>query len=703
MRLESGRSVDGRLPNASAVTVTAYELYNQGKLCEVVSHLRAHSDLEDEELLFLLAKALTKLQEYTEAKKNIQKVLQKPILKSTPKEYEARLFLANLYLETGEISQAIREFTKIKENPEACEIYRSTFSGLACANALLGRFNKAFMCLDKARSFPGSEESVDADFGFILLVEGSYEEALNIFVDVFRKQPDNVRNTYHLANTRYLCGQYQQAIDILKQGISREPQAIFLRIMMGDIYKALGKYTESIQHYQLCLTISPRSEKKDYILFQLANCERFYDYQNQSIQDYQQLLKNCPRSHYKQAAASYIRNLNRHVQQGIQEPMKIFQFPRFLSRRERFFPLAIAQLLKFWNITKERIQIPLERIEAGISLAYLRTYARKFGLEQKCFVSTLEQLKRILALGFPILVHEYAGLQGHYINLIGYDDAKEVLIAQDPSFHESQEILYQTFLKNWKFHSYKAFLLYPQTKEALLQTEIFEEKPAFDLFDEISLLLEDGEQEKAILKLQELREKYPEDRSGLRLEIEINLQQKNNVYSEKLAKMAVQTFPDEYWTHRLLGDSYFNLQQYDSALISYINAKTSLPKNAELLAKIGETLIFLGKPEAGIQSLRKSIRLDPRDFWAYGKLGWGYLKKSQFRRAEEQMLYALDSTLDYNDTWGWLHAQLGVLYRHCQQYDKSVLHLKKSLTSHDKEPWFEEEYQKSYKLLRDLS
>lgn len=699
MRLESGRSAEGRSSQNSSAVVTAYELFRQGKLREAVSCIRDHSDLEDERALFLLAKALTKLQEYSEAKRKLKLALRKTDTQSDPKQYEVRLFLANLYLELGEATRAIREFNKIKEDATAHQIYRATFSGLACANALLGRFNKAFGYLEKARSYPGSDDAVDADLGFILLVEGSHDDALHIFTEVFKKQPDNVRNTYHLANARYLNGQYHQTIEGLNHAIHREPQSIFLRIMLGDTYKALGEYLEAVKQYQTCLDISPNSEKRDYILFQIANCERTQGHQSRAIHVYQQVYKSCARSKYRAIAFSYMKNLRKNLRKNQGEQFKIQAFPRFVPHRERFYPVAISQLLKFWQVTREAIKIPKERIDQGISLPFLRKHSKKFALEQKCFTSNIEQLKRIVSLGFPVLVHEYSGLQGHYINIIGYDDAKGVVIAQDSNFHESQEILYATFLQNWQYHSNKTFLVYPKEKQKLLQEEHFEENPAFDLFDEVSLLLEEARYTEAFRLLSDVRKQYPEDRSTFRLEIELHLQQKNNDEATTLAQSAITLFSEEYWPYRLLGDSYFNKQQYEQALEFYVKAKAKLSQNAELLAKIGETLIYLGKFEKGIASLQKSIELDPRDFWAYGKLGWGYLKKSQFRRAEEQMLYALDSTMDYHDSWGWLHAQLGIIYRHFNQHDKSVSHLKKSLMSNDREPWFEEEFQKSYKLL----
>jgi tetratricopeptide (TPR) repeat protein len=574
-------------------------------------------------------------------------------------------------------------------------VYRSAFSGLACATALLGRFHKAFGFLEKARSYPGSDEAVDADLGFILLIEGSYDHALSIFTEVYKKQPDNVRNTYHLSNARYLNGQYDQAITGLLDAIHREPQAVFLRIMLGDTYKALGNYAKAIKSYQSCLEISSGSEKKDYILFQIATCERLQENIALSLETYQQVVKACSQSPLKSLSEVFSKNL----QQKVEVPrIEISNFPRYLPREEKFYPFAFAQLFRYWGIRKRHLDLSIEQLESGISLPFIRKNPKSFKLEQRCFQSDLEQIKRLISLDIPVLVYEYSGLQGHYINLIGFDEQKQVMIAQDPNFHEAQEILYSSFTQNWLYHSNKAFIVYPKSKEALLENESLKENELFNRFDDLCILLEEGQFAEAYKELQKIRQEYPKDRSALRLDIELSLKKKKQK-SEELARLAVEYYPQEYWSHRLLGDALFYAQKYQKALEHYQKAKVLLPYNAELLAKIGETLILLHHVEKGIRTLHESIELDPRDFWAYGKLGWGYLQKGNYRKAEEYLTYSLDSILDYGEVWGWLHAQLGLVYRHTQELDKSISHLKKSLISSDKESWFEEEYQKSVRML----
>jgi hypothetical protein len=83
-------------------------------------------------------------------------------------------------------------------------------------------------------------------------------------------------------------------------------------------------------------------------------------------------------------------------------------------------------------------------------------------------------LKRFLVSGFPVLVEKGAYIKdftgvvswmGHYEVVTGYDDAKQIFIAQDSYFTPDYPVPYDTFLQGWRSFNYAYLVIYPKDRE----------------------------------------------------------------------------------------------------------------------------------------------------------------------------------------------------------------------------------------------
>ena len=77
------------------------------------------------------------------------------------------------------------------------------------------------------------------------------------------------------------------------------------------------------------------------------------------------------------------------------------------------------------------------------------------------------------------------------------------------------------------------------------------------------------------------------------------------------ASTAVRLDPNDYQAHWVLGWAYLYNRQHEQAMAHYLRARELNPNDAELLAEMGNFLIFIGQPKQAIDQVKEAIRLNP--------------------------------------------------------------------------------------------
>ena len=69
--------------------------------------------------------------------------------------------------------------------------------------------------------------------------------------------------------------------------------------------------------------------------------------------------------------------------------------------------------------------------------------------------------------------------------------------------------------------------------------------------------------------------------------------------------------PNDYQAQWALGWAYLYNRQYEQAMAHYLRARELNPNDAELLAEMGNFLIYIGQPKQAIDQVKEAIRLNP--------------------------------------------------------------------------------------------
>ena len=109
------------------------------------------------------------------------------------------------------------------------------------------------------------------------------------------------------------------------------------------------------------------------------------------------------------------------------------------------------------------------------------------------------------------------------------------------------------------------------------------------------------------------------------------------------ASTAVRLDPNDYQAQWALGWAYLYNRKHEQAMAHYLRARELNPNDAELLAEMGNFLIWIGQPKQAIDQVKEAIRLNPfHENWYEQYLGWAYEEAGMPQKAIEIFEQAID-------------------------------------------------------------
>lgn len=156
--------------------------------------------------------------------------------------------LSDIYLGRGKYQQAVDAARRAYEaNPESDEYARNLVSTLMSASGAIDEL-KIYRQLIKSLNSPG----LMIGYGSALIRYGRYKEAVEQLRDYVKADPSNPGATGMLAVALRRTGQRQQAIDVLKSGLSRSDlnTRVDLMVALAETYEEMGRDEDAIAQYE---------------------------------------------------------------------------------------------------------------------------------------------------------------------------------------------------------------------------------------------------------------------------------------------------------------------------------------------------------------------------------------------------------------------------------------------------------------------
>lgn len=535
---------------------------------------------------------------------------------------EARYLLGRAFLESGRTEQAIVVLDRILQNPDALVPYRVHAGGaLSVAYSALGLNKSSQDALEEAAGFGLISAQLLADEGFRLMHVGAYPEAEVQLAKGLQVDSTCEDAFFRLCNTLYIQGKTEPAMEVLAYGIEQSPEYVPFYRLMSELYSGRGQYKECAAFLKRALEISPEADDVDDSRFMMAQALQRANRFEAAVMAYNDLLTQNPRTRMKKDVKLRLAALKTRKDGARVE--RLSSFPRKLQKRAYCAPNTLANVLTFAgaNATQDEIAA---RVFRGTSTHWpeMFDYLKDVeGIAYRGFFGSIEQLRRCIDSGLPVITTEYYGMSGHALAVIGYDDATKLLVAQDPRFLEPVEIPYAQFEQSWQHDDGLCVAVTSEGKRKRLPGQSGDDERLVREFLDLLRKRHDGDEETAMRTAAELSQQAPEKQAPLRILTELALERRATKELKQLCEEALRKWPGCFWATRHLGDALWMGGESEPALAEYQKARHLDRRDENLSYAMGELLISEGQRRRGRAYLLGALRENPHFHRARLRLG----------------------------------------------------------------------------------
>ncbi len=285
------------------------------------------------------------------------------------------------------------------------------------------------------------------------------------------------------------------------------------------------------------------------------------------------------------------------------------------------FPLVINVLTKFWGeITPEdeisqRIT-PYANHKGSVFIEGLEIIEKKFNLLSKVYRGSLDDLKKRLSQGIPLIVIlpginetiQFATV------MTGYDPEEKRLLTYVPEPDSFGAIPEEKFFSEWSQEDFLTIMIYPEDAKDLLKNSVFMFEKTNRITLEAERLKIQGKNKEALeLLTKALSSNYEgKDNPQLLLMIAGILNEQDNEKCVELYEKIIELNPKFYLAHRGLGNYYLKRKNYLQAKQHYQNAIAISPSRyGPIYKNLGIAFLNLGNDSSAKDSFKEYLQHVP--------------------------------------------------------------------------------------------
>lgn len=173
-------------------------------------------------------------------------VIARDVIRQSPKNVDARKLLVTLYMEQGEIEQAIQEIRRILQlNPQEKE----TLTELAMLLIERRKYAESETVIDQALSVAPKDVSLLRMQGELRERRGSDSEALSSYYRILSINPDDSETILKIAKIEVRHGREEMAIILLRKVVNTSYTSTDLqteaKLHLTEAYESLGRWSDA--------------------------------------------------------------------------------------------------------------------------------------------------------------------------------------------------------------------------------------------------------------------------------------------------------------------------------------------------------------------------------------------------------------------------------------------------------------------------
>ena len=252
---------------------------------------------------------------------NIQSTIasQAEKVQANPNDAEARVALAENYLETGEYEQAIAQTTTaLEQNPDNAAALLTQGK----VEFITGQYDEAIATFTQSIKKGSSAEALD-ERGNAYYEKGLYDEAIADYRKAISLDPSYGQAYVDWSAINVLRGNTQEAIQNLTLAIKNSPKLMSAYVNRGSRYAEIGERAKAKQDWQKAAGLTPQSAKE---FTTRAYAKSRLNQKDSAIEDYNQSLiinPNLPNSHLGRAYILYERGEKEQALENLEKVLAI--------------------------------------------------------------------------------------------------------------------------------------------------------------------------------------------------------------------------------------------------------------------------------------------------------------------------------------------------------------------------------------------
>ncbi len=285
------------------------------------------------------------------------------------------------------------------------------------------------------------------------------------------------------------------------------------------------------------------------------------------------------------------------------------------------FPLVINVITKFWGEITPDDEISQRTTlyanhRGSIFIEGLEIIEKKFNLLSKVYRGSLDDLKKRLSQGVPLIVI-LPGINetSQFATIVtGYDPEEKRLITYVPEPDSFGAIPEEKFFSEWAQEDFLTMIIYPEDAKDILKRSSF----MFEKTNRISLEAErlkiQGKTKEALELLTKSLASNDEakDNPQLLLMIAGILNEKDDEKCVELYEKIIELNPKFYLAHRGIGNYYLKRKDYLKSKQHYLNAIDINPSRyGPIYKNLGIAYLNLGNDASAKESFKEYLQRVP--------------------------------------------------------------------------------------------
>lgn len=310
------------------------------------------------------------------------------------------------------------------------------------------------------------------------------------------------------------------------------------------------------------------------------------------------------------------------------------EFPSTVQRRDYCGPTTIELVLRFWrgglDRTNDQIAASVKFSNSGTPIYRLREFFHLVGFETIRASLSIEQIKRLIDAGFPVIIEQEFPNSFHVTVVIGYDEDEGTMLLQDPSSHIITQIENEKF-DQLRISSRKgAIVAFPEKQghdRTLALMDIYDDQ-ALRYYDQASILQSDNQLDAAAKVIRQALDIDPHYQLAWLILISIEFQRWDREYH-------AGDWPANSIAAKLLaGHSNRRgiTEQYRQILMQ---AQSLLPDVAHIRARIGHFALLIGELDWAVEELQHAAKQSEQSAFVQSLLANTYFERCEFEPALE--------------------------------------------------------------------